>query len=241
MSMPSSSEVQVPSGPVDPSRSNSAQPAGGGPKGSRRRKTIAIGAAALAGLLLAGYGVRQLASSDLPAATHRLTVPETMVDGTYQLSEDLSHSEKSDALARSISAVSRTTKVVNAKYASVSPEAPSVLTLAGLYGQFDNPANVRRSLLAGAAYGSTGGWAVRPRDITPAGSDTTLTCQASTFLGEKAVWRALPMCAWADGNTVAVVTLLTAEVREPTPENVDLDGLAALTLKVRAETRQPLA
>ncbi|MFF2198774.1 hypothetical protein [Streptomyces sp. NPDC058157] len=210
---------------MDPSQSNSAR--------RRNRRLIWIGAASLAGLLLAGYGVRQLATSKLPDATHRLTVPEAMVDGTYQLSEDSSHTEKADALARSMSAASHTTGVVNARYESVSSQAPSVLVLSGVYGQFENPGNLRRGMLSGARDGADGSTVAEPQDITPAGSDTTVTCQAFKILNGQAGWTVVPMCAWADGNTVAMVV-------ESAPENVDLNRLAALTLKVRAEVRQPI-
>ncbi|MFJ8213985.1 hypothetical protein [Streptomyces sp. NPDC096033] len=50
----------------------------------------------------------------------------------------------------------------------------------------------------------------------------------------------ISLCAWADGNTVAMVMVVSAERSEPSSESVDLNRLAALTLKVRAEVRQPI-
>lgn len=242
--MPSSSDAAVPSGSVEQSRSNSTQAephTQSGPGGRRTGRVIGIVAVSVAGLLLAGFGVRQLASSGLPDATHRLTLPETVGDGTYELSKDLSQTERADALGRALSAGSRTPQAVIAQYASVSSEAPSVLALSGAYGQFANPAKIRQSMMDGGARAANAtATVVQPEDITPTGSDTTVTCQAVKILSTTAVWTVQPMCAWADGNTVALVTVLTAETPEPTPENVDLGRLAALTVKVRTEARQPI-
>lgn len=50
----------------------------------------------------------------------------------------------------------------------------------------------------------------------------------------------LPMCAWGDGNTGALVAVVTAETALQDPEEVDLAEAARQAAQVRKEMREPI-
>ncbi|MFI6001302.1 hypothetical protein ACIA98_12885 [Streptomyces sp. NPDC051366] len=214
--------------------------------GSRTGRTIGIVAATVAGLIVAGFVVRGVNEAGaraggvgFPEARYRHTVPNTLLDGTYRLSEESSQTKGKDVLKDSYDSKVRNPKPATARYTSGSPKEPGVLALSGMYGQFKDPAGSRRKMMAGAAKADGVTVAVSPKEITPAGSDVTLTCQVLTSVRGGAT-STLPMCAWADENTSASVAVVTAEIAEQDPASVDLEQLARTTVKVRAEARQPI-
>lgn len=214
--------------------------------GSRTGKTVGTIAATVAGLVVAGLVLNrvnevgaQATGAGFPEAEYRLTVPKTLVDGTYELSEDASQTKGKEVIKDAYDPKIRNPQPATARYASGSPTAPGVLALSGMYGQFKDPAGARRKMISGAAEADGAKTAVLPQDLTPAGSDITVTCQVLTSVqdGETTT---LPMCAWADDNTGAVVAVVSAETAGRSPGSVDLDQLAKTTLKVRSEARQPI-
>ncbi|MEU8779133.1 hypothetical protein [Streptomyces sp. NPDC048606] len=221
-------------------------PMGPPPRKSRTGLVIGIVVASLAGLGIAGFAVNRLAAAGkavsgagFPAATHRLTVPKTLVDGKFALVEDLSQTQGAAALKGTWDPSVRDARPAVGQYTAGSPTEASVLVMSGMYGQFKDPARARRKMAEGAAEADGAKVAVPARDVTPQGSDTTLTCQVLTSTQNGAT-ATLPMCAWADGNTGASVAVVTPETASRAPSSVDLDEVAALTLKVRAEARQPI-
>ncbi|GHB43773.1 hypothetical protein GCM10010347_11230 [Streptomyces cirratus] len=222
-------------------------PMGPPPRRNRTGMVIAVVAIALGGLFVAGFVVNRISGAGavvsgagFPAAEYQLTVPKTMLSGTYQLSQDASQTKGKEIVDGAYDPKVRDPKPVVAQYASAdSATDPGVLVVSGMYGQFKDPAGARRKMIAGAQEGDGAQLAVPPKDITPTGSDVTLTCQVLTSL-QNGTKVPLPMCAWADANTAATVAVVTAGTTLQDPASIDLDRMAETTLKVRTEARQPL-
>ncbi|MFD3546322.1 hypothetical protein ACFWUW_12040 [Streptomyces sp. NPDC058655] len=215
----------------------------------RKRRTglvVGIVAGSLAGLCLIGFSVNALmdaqdvaSGSGFPEARYRLTVPQTMLDGRFTLAQDLSQTQGKAALDGTYDPKIRAPKPAVGQYTAGSAEELSALVLSGMYGQFKDPASARRKMMDGAAESQGATLAVPAREITPAGSGITVTCQVLTSSQDGAT-TTLPMCAWADENTGASVAVVTPETARQSPGSVDLDKIAATTLQVREEARRPL-
>ncbi|MFF1558913.1 hypothetical protein [Streptomyces sp. NPDC058279] len=221
-------------------------PMGPPPRKNRTGMVIAIVAMVLGGLLVAGFVVNRItqagavaSGAGFPAATYRLTVPKTLL-GTYRLSDDASATKGKEIVDGAYDPKVRDPKPVVVRYTAESDTDAGVLVVSGMYGRFKDPADARRKMVKGAQEGGGTQPAVPPKDITPTGSDVTLTCQVLTSL-QNGTKVSLPTCAWADGNTVATVGVVTAETARQTPAAIDLTRVAETTLKVRKELRQPIA
>ncbi|GHB21484.1 hypothetical protein [Streptomyces chryseus] len=221
-------------------------PAGPPPRKNRTGAFIAIGVVALVGLGAVGWAVNAVTEAGsvatgagFPKAEYRLTVPKTMLDGEFELAQDLSQTQGKEALEGTYDAKVRNPRPAVGQYTSGSPTAPSVLVISGMYGQFKDPEGTREKMMAGAEDGQGATLAVPAKDITPAGSGITLTCQVLTAT-QAGSTVTMPMCAWADGNTGATVAVVTPETSKQDPGSVDLDKIAATTLEVREESRQPI-
>ncbi|MBW5485891.1 hypothetical protein [Streptomyces bambusae] len=238
-----------PQQPPHPGRAPWGQPPMGPPpagSGNNTGKVIGIVAASLVGLLVLGYAVTRVndartgaGGSGFPAAEYRLTVPNTLVGGTYKLDEDLSQTKGREAIDGSHDPNARDLKPAVGQYTSASAADSGVLVISGMYGRLKHPEEARRKMLAGAADSEGSTVAVQPKDITPSGSGITVSCQVLTARQDGAT-ATVPMCAWADGNTAASVAVVTAATSRQSPASVDLARLAETTLKVRAEVRQPI-
>lgn len=222
------------------------QPPMGPPRKNRTGLVIGIVAGSLVALGALGFGVNRLteagsvaSGAGFPQAEYRLTVPTTMLNGKYELVQDLSDTEGKEALKGSYDSKIRNPKPVVGQYTSDSPKGQSALVISGMYGQFKDPQGARKKMLGGAEDAEGATLAVPAQDITPAGSDITLSCQVLT-MRQGGVESTLPMCAWADENTGASVGLFTPEIGQQRPGSVDLTKVAETTLKVRAESRQPI-
>ncbi|MFJ8011525.1 hypothetical protein [Streptomyces sp. NPDC096339] len=221
-------------------------PMGPAPRKSRTGMVIWIVVGSLVGLGVLGFAVKQIADagsvasgSGFPAAEYRLTVPKTLLAGEFELAQDLSEGEGGKAIKNSYDPKIRNPQPVVAQYGSASAKGPGVLVLSGMYGQFKDPSGARRKMLAGAADADGATVAVPAREITPPGSDITVSCEVLTSKQDGATVT-LPMCAWADGNTGATVAVVTPETSLQAPGSVDLAKVAETTVKVRAEARQPI-
>lgn len=222
------------------------QPPMGPPRKNRTGMVIGIVAGSLVALGVLGFGVKLLteagsvaSGTGFPEARYRLTVPKTVVDGKYELVQDLSDTEGKKALKGSYDSKVRNPMPAVGQYTSNSPKGVSALVVSGMYGQFKDPEATRKQMLAGAADAEGASLAAPARDITPAGSDVTLSCQV-LVARQGGVDTTLPMCAWADENTGASVGVVTPETAQQKPASIDLAKVAETTLKVRAESRQPI-
>lgn len=208
----------------------------------RRRLRLVLGVVA-GGLALLGGGAAVLgyfayrSDAGFPAASYRLTLPRTLVDGRYSLSADLSGEEGGRIEDEADGAWNaRDTTAVVARYDLGGDKGRGSLILSGMYGRFRDTADSRANMMKGV--GEAGGTqvVVRPRDFELSG--TTVTCQVVTQvqLGERITY---PVCAWVDGNTGATVGEISADAVGREPGEVDLEGAARLTLQVRNEARKP--
>ncbi|MFE3558105.1 hypothetical protein ACFXKW_25050 [Streptomyces sp. NPDC059193] len=216
------------------------------PRKSRTGLVVGIVAASLAGLGILAFAVSRIAGagalaggSGFPEAEYRLTVPQTLLDGEYELVEDLSQSEGAEALDGAYDPKIRNPEPAVGQYTAESRKGVSALVFSGMYGQFKDPATAREKMLSGAADAKGATLAVPAREITPVGSGITVSCQVLTMTQE-GTRSTLPMCAWADENTGASVGFVSPETVQQDPKAVDLAKVAETTLKVRTETRQPI-
>ncbi|WP_445284002.1 hypothetical protein [Streptomyces sp. DSM 118148] len=190
-------------------------------------------AAGIAGLVLLGAALE----SGFPEAEHELALPQKLLDEKYRLAEDLSGTEgrKVEDEADGAWDAKDITAVVG-RYSPGGDDTKGMLLVSGMYGRFKNEADVRSGMLKGA--GEADGVTVTepPRDVTPAGADTTVTCEVLTQKQALATIT-YPVCTWADGNTAAVVGEVDLQ-REDTA-GIDLDTAARNALRIRSEMIRP--
>ncbi|MFD5575614.1 hypothetical protein ACFWJA_48160, partial [Streptomyces cadmiisoli] len=102
------------------------------------------------------------------------------MDGKYQLVQDHSDTEGKKALEGTYDSKIRDPKPAVGQYAFESPKESGALVVSGMYGRFKDPAAARRKMLSGAADSEGSSLGAPVRDITPTGSDVTLSCQVLT-------------------------------------------------------------
>ncbi|WP_405869389.1 MULTISPECIES: hypothetical protein [unclassified Streptomyces] len=221
------------------------QPYGWGPPPKKRRVGLILGivggvvgviVAIVVGLAVIGAKVE----SGFPKAEFALTLPKTLLDGRYELTDDLSDTEGQKIEKEMDGAWDA--KVTDSKvgqYSLGGDTTKGQLVISGMYGRFQHTDQGRKGMLKGV--GETEGMtvAVQPKDFQPGGSGITVTCEVVTQeqLGTKLTY---PVCAWADGNTAAVVAEVTEETITQSPSDVDLEASAKTTLQIRSETRKAI-
>lgn len=231
------------------------QPGQGGwghpPAGPPRRKNhawlivgITVGAMAL--VLALSYIGNLGSDSERPAKTfpeakYRLTVPKTLLANEYKLVRDGSADADAEAQKKGYGAGpdARNVKAVIGSYTGTATDAPRGLVLAGMYGQFNDPAQARDSLLDGMRKADGMDEPNPPKTITPPGSDVDMTCTVMLST-DKDGTSTVPVCAWGDDNTAAYVAFLTPASAKQDPDTVDLNATAQQALKVRGEVRRPV-
>ncbi|MEE1757225.1 hypothetical protein [Streptomyces sp. SP18CS02] len=218
-------------------------PLGPPPKKKRTGLVIGIVAGSLALVaVLAWAGKQGLdaasgAGGSFPAAEFRLTTPKTLLSGEYKLLTDTSEEDRKEVEEEGRKDPSiRDAKAVIAQYEG---KGGSVLVVSGFHGRLKDPDGTRRAILDGASTGEGTTLVVPPKDFEPAGAGVKVSCQV-TRSQDAGTTSTLPMCAWGDGNTASFVAIVTPEIAEQKPEEVDLAALADSTAKVRAEMRAPI-
>ncbi|MFJ9150622.1 hypothetical protein ACIRP7_21660 [Streptomyces sp. NPDC102270] len=186
-------------------------------------------------LTLVVIGVKT--ESGFPEAHFALVLPRTLLDGRYELARDLSGSvgrriEKESTGIRD----AKITHGVVGEYSLGGDPAKGALVITGFYGRFEHQARTRAEALKrdGEAGGAT--VSVPPRDVTPAGSAVRISCEVLTRK-RPALTITYPVCAWADGNTSALVAEMTFGAVNA---DLDLRSAARTTLRVRSETLKPI-
>ncbi|WP_405670709.1 hypothetical protein [Streptomyces sp. NBC_01530] len=217
------------------------QPYGWGPPPKKRRVGLVLGivggavgviVAVLVGLAVLG----SKAESGFPDADFALTLPRTLLDGRYELTQDLSDTQGQKIEKEMDGAWDA--KVTDAKvgqYSLSGDEAQGELVVSGMYGRFRHVDKGRDGMLKGVAETDGTTVAVRPKDFRPGGSGITVTCEVVTHK-QLNTTLTYPVCAWADDNTAAVVAEVTAKTITQSPSDVDLEAAAKTTLQVRSET-----
>ncbi|MDP9952140.1 MULTISPECIES: hypothetical protein [Streptomyces] len=238
-----------PGPPAEPtsdwSRPNPQPGAGGWPPQNpppRKKRTGLIVGIALGAMVVAGgivFGVSQLADkgSDLvyPKAEYRLVVQKQLLDGEFTLGDDLSETEGKE-IEETPDVSIRDAEAVVAHYTS---EEGGALILSGMYGRLASPDLMRGTIMEGAADAEDGKLVVPPKEFKPQGYDIVIECQV--VQSKKAgVVANVPMCAWADDNTAAMIALIRAGDVTKDAKSLDLAAAAEETAKVREEARKPL-
>ncbi|WP_156725722.1 hypothetical protein [Streptomyces apocyni] len=218
------------------------------PPPQRKNRTALVVVLIVAGLLLLGYLAKigkevqtrgAGPDSSYPVAEYRLELTETLLDGTYSLTQDLSTAGPQDDGSWNRSDLKDFKPVVGQYTGKGGAASGEVLVVSGMYARIKDPDAVRAGMLRGAEDGQGATLAVPPRDITPKGSDLVVSCQVLT-VDQAGGTTTMPLCAWADDNTAASVGEITKEIAVQDPASVDLEAAAARALDVREEMRQPL-
>ncbi|MFI1353675.1 hypothetical protein ACH4TV_08840 [Streptomyces sp. NPDC020898] len=232
-----------PGSPPGPDGTPWGAPLGPPPRKSRLGLILGIvGGVVALGVVGAGVLVWIGVKSDagFPEAEYRLTLPQKVLDGKYELLGDLSGTD-GQAIEEEADGDwdARDTKPVVGRYSPGGDQARGTLVISGMYGRFRNTGLARDSMMKGAAGGDGAELAVEPRDFRPAGSDTTVTCEVlvQTQAGTEVT---LPVCGWVDGNTGASIAGITADAITRKPADVDLGAAAETALKIRDEIRKPI-
>lgn len=183
--------------------------------------------------------IGQAAGGGFPEAKFRLTLPETLADGRFELAQDLSDTEGQKVLDGADGAWdAKVTDAVVGQYNQGGDDTKGVLVISGMYGRFKNTDEARDNMLEGVSTADGVTVAVGPKDFTQGGSPT-VSCQVVTQkqLGTTLTY---PVCGWADGNTGAAVAPIAAEAATQDPSDVDLAFYAKFTLQVRSEMMKPI-
>jgi hypothetical protein len=214
------------------------------PKKSRTGLIIGIVGGSV-GAVIAIFAVLAMigsaAGNGFPEAKFALSLPETLVDERYELSEDLSDSEGQKIEDEADGAWdAKISGAVVGRYSLDGDETKGTLVVSGMYGRLKNTDAARDNMMKGAAEGDGAKVAVPPKDFHPSGSDgITVTCEVLTqsqFGTEVTV----PVCGWTDDNTGVSVAEVTVETMTQDPADVDLEAAAETTLKIRSEMRKPI-
>ncbi|MFH9661808.1 hypothetical protein ACH4NF_28275 [Streptomyces sp. NPDC017248] len=210
-----------------------------GPPPKKRRTGLVLGiVGGVVTALVAGFVVLGAAlDSGFPAAEHELALPHSLLGTEYTLAEDLSGTKGKEVEDEADGAWGvKDVHAVVGRYSPPGDDSRAVLLVSGMYGRFKNTGSIRRNMLKGAAE-AEGVTVERPaRDVTPSGADTPVSCQV---LSQKTAAATLTygVCAWADGNTAAVVGEVDGSVRDPA--DVDLADAARTTVRIRSEMLRP--
>jgi hypothetical protein len=175
--------------------------------------------------------------SGFPAAKFTLMLPKTLIDGRFELAQDLSDS-KGKELDRTSTRDSKITDWVVGQYNVGGDQTKGVLVLSGMYGRFKNADASRKSMLKGAAEADGATVAVGPKNFTQSGSPM-VSCEV---LSQEKSGKTLiyPVCAWTDDNTGAIVGVTTPKSTAQEPSTLDLQFYAKFTLQVRSETMKAI-
>ncbi|WP_329028947.1 hypothetical protein [Streptomyces sp. NBC_01423] len=224
-------------------------PGGPGFPPPRRTRTGLIVGVVVGALVVAGgiaFGVSRLvgAADDgklpgtkaFPPAEYRLTVRKTLLNDEYTLQADTSATDGKE-VEETYDPSIRDAKAVVAQYTSKSG---GTVIVSGMWGRIKSPEFARDKILEGAAEADGVTVAVPAREFTPAGYGITVACEVVRSKANGIGSSTLPMCAWGDGNTGALVAVVTAETALQDPEEVDLAEAARQAAQVRKEMREPI-
>ncbi|MGW0824592.1 hypothetical protein [Streptomyces sp. NPDC002845] len=221
-------------------------PWGAPPPPKKRRVGLVLGivGGVVGVLVLGGVGLAVIGwqvEDSFPEAEYELRLNETLLDGTYELAQDMSESEGAPIEEQADGAWdARDVRAVVGLYSLGGDETKGQLVVSGMHGRFKNTEIARDKMMEGAGEADGAKVAVEPKDFKPSGSDVTLTCQVLTQnqLGTEVT---VPMCGWVDGNTGASIGEVTPEIALKDPSEIDLEAFAETTVKVRSELRQPIS
>lgn len=166
---------------------------------------------------------------------YQVTVPSTLADGKYALSEDITPELTQEAESNPL--LSKLT-AAGARYRTGSGSSTDVVTFSGYFGTIPDPAMFRVAMLGGLMPDKR--VAAGPKALVSAGSQRTVNCEVlnetDSATGEHLT---VPVCVWDDSSTVILVYRATPQIVHEAPSAVDLQPLADLTGTVIDEVRTP--
>ncbi|QLJ06562.1 hypothetical protein HZZ00_30715 [Streptomyces sp. NEAU-sy36] len=219
---------------------NGMPPVAPPPKKSRTGLILGIvgGAVALIVSVLVVLGtIGYKAATSFPEGKRKLTLPQTLLDGKYELAKDLSDTEGKQIGQEADGAWdAKDTHGVVGSYSLGGDETKGTLVVSGMYGRFKNTDTARRNMMKGAAQTDGAKVAVQPKDFD---LEVTVSCEVLTQdqMGSSVT---LPMCAWADDNTGATVAIVDMATVSKDPSTIDLAALAKQTIRIRSEAVKPI-
>ncbi|MFD3653993.1 hypothetical protein ACTU45_18445 [Streptomyces sp. 24-1644] len=230
--------------PGQPGTQPGMQPGMGGwppqPPPRKKRTGLIIGIVA-GSLVVAGgiaFGVAQLvdegADAAFPEAEYKLVVPKKVLDDEFTLAQDASDTE-GKKIEDTPDASIRDGKAVVAQYTA----STSALVLSGMHGRLAAPSFMRGKIMEGAAEAEGSTVVVPAKEFKPEGYDITIECQVVQSK-EGGMTNNIPMCAWGDPNTAAMVAVVRPENVAKDAKSIDLAKVAEETAKVRSEIRKPI-
>jgi hypothetical protein len=179
------------------------------------------------------------AASGFPEAKFTLTVPKTLLDGRFELAEDLSDSQGRKIVEEADGSWdAKITGAVVGRYGLNGDATKGVLVTSGMYGRFKQTDEARRNMLKGAGEADGVTVSVGPKDFPKDGSPM-VSCEVLTQ-EQSGTTLVYPACAWADDNTAAMVAVMGAATTEQNPSAVPLAFYANVTLQVRSESVKPI-
>ncbi|MFJ1971874.1 hypothetical protein ACIO93_24710 [Streptomyces sp. NPDC087903] len=216
------------------------------PPPRKRRVGLVLGivggvVGAIVAIVVALVVIGAAASSGFPEARFDLSLPRTLVDGRYELTQDLSDSEGGKIKDEADGAWdAKVTGSVVGQYSPGGDATKGTLVVSGMYGRFKNTDEARENMMKGAAQGADAKVAVQPKDFPPSGSGgVTITCEVLTRT-QSGTALTVPVCGWADDNTGASVAEVTVETMSQDPSEVDLEAAAETTQRIRSDMRKPI-
>ncbi|WP_308433438.1 hypothetical protein [Streptomyces alanosinicus] len=206
----------------------------------KRRVGLIIGivAGAVVAVVVVLAVIGMAVGGGFPEAKNKLTLPRTLLDGKYQLAQDLSDTEGKKIENEADGAWdAKDLHGVVGSYDVGGDATKGTLVISGMYGRFKNADASRKNMMKGAAEGANATVAVPAKDFDLSG--VTITCEVvvQAQMGTKIT---VPMCAWADGNTGATVATVDTPLASKSPSDIDLEALAKQTLQVRSEAVKPI-
>ncbi|SED59223.1 hypothetical protein SAMN04490357_5240 [Streptomyces misionensis] len=189
------------------------------------------------GGLVALGAIGYKAATSFPEGKRKLTLPQTLLDGKYELAKDLSDTEGKQIGQEADGAWdAKDTHGVVGSYSLGGDETKGTLVVSGMYGRFKNTDTARRNMMKGAAQTDGAKVAVQPKDFD---LEVTVSCEVLTQeqIGSSVT---LPMCAWADDNTGATVAIVDMATVAKDPSTIDLAALAKQTIQIRSEAVKPI-
>ncbi|OEU86607.1 hypothetical protein DB35_23210 [Streptomyces abyssalis] len=205
------------------------------PKKSNAGKVVAI---VLGSLVVLGglaqivkYSASGNRGPDASAAKYEVSMPRTLLDGKYKLTQDMSD----EAGTRNTDLAAGDEQYVGMYSGGSGKEQ---LLYSGLNSEATGGEGSDDKLLDGMSQASGTDVAVPRREIVPAGGDEPLTCEVITKSrgGEELT---IATCAWSDPGSVASVADNSPETLSSDPDEVDLEALAGQVDTIRDEVRSP--
>ncbi|MFD7921627.1 hypothetical protein ACFV3R_20670 [Streptomyces sp. NPDC059740] len=180
-----------------------------------------------------GSGGRGSSADSLDAGPrYKISVPKTLLDGQYTLSQDVS--KQADAQVPNEGSYSHDLKTVGGQYTG----GMKSIVLLGMYGIIDDPQQSVDSTIHGMTTGGKATVAVPQKKYTPNGADS-LTCgvMETSQAGQKVP---VPYCVWADHSTSGNVVRSDAADIGKDPESIDVAAFAQEAAEIRDEVRKPI-